>query len=164
MVSERMAKALNDQINAELHSAYLYLAMAAYFDSKNLSGFARWMKVQYQEEVAHALRFYEYLNERGQRVILKSIDGPQIDWNSPLAAFEAAYKHEVMISGRISKLVDCAIEERDHATNTFLQWFVKEQVEEEAHSDRIVRKLTMLGDSAPSLFMLDHELSQRKGD
>jgi ferritin len=161
MLSDTMAKALNEQINAELHSAYLYLAMAAHFDAENLAGFAHWMKAQAQEEVGHAMKFYGYVNERGKKVALTAIDGPATEWASPLAAFEAAYKHECMISGRINKLVDLAAGENDHATAGFLQWFVAEQVEEEASTDEVVQKLKMIGDRPHALYMLDRELARR---
>ncbi len=161
MLREKLINALNDQINAELHSAYIYLSMAAYFDSANLGGFAQWMKAQAQEELAHAMKFYTFVNDRGGTVTLKEIEGPPTEWASPLAAFEAAYKHEVYISGRINTLVDLATAEKDHATNAFLQWFVTEQVEEEASTEAVVHKLTMIGDRPRGLYMLDRELGSR---
>jgi ferritin len=161
MLNEKLDAALNDQINAELHSAYIYLSMAAYFDSKNLGGFAHWMKAQVQEELAHAMKIYTFVNERGGRAVMKAIEGPPTEWASPLAAFEAAYKHEVYISGRINTLVDLATAESDHATTAFLQWFVNEQVEEEATADGVVQKLTMIGDNPQGLYMIDTELGSR---
>ena len=156
-----MLDALNDQINAELYSAYLYLSIGAYFESRSLPGFANWMHVQVQEELAHVQKFYGWINERGGRVVLGAIDAPPAEWESPLAAFKASYAHECMISGRINDLVDIAIEEKDHATNIFLQWFVTEQVEEEASTDAVVKKLDLMRDAPNALFMIDRELAQR---
>jgi ferritin len=161
MIGKKMEKALNDQINAELYSAYLYLAMAAYFESGNLPGFAAWMRAQTQEETMHAMKIYDFINERGGRVTLKAIDEPQKQWKGALAAFEAAYKHEQLVTGRINKLVDLAIQEKDHATNAFLQWFVNEQVEEETSVDSIVQNLKMAEKAPGAMFMMDRELGQR---
>jgi ferritin len=156
-----MEKALNEQINAELYSAYLYLSMSAYFDSTNLKGCANWMRVQYEEETSHAMRLFDYVQEKGGKVTLKAIDAPQTKWKSPLAVFEAVYAHEQKVTGLINKLVDLAIAEGDHATNTMLQWFVTEQVEEEANADELVQQFKLMGDARGPLFMLDRELKQR---
>jgi len=161
MISKKMEKALNDQINAEFYSAYLYLSMEAYFESKNLPGFANWMRVQTQEEVVHAMKMYDYLIERGGRVVLNSIAEPQTEWKSPLVVFEAAYKHEQKVTGLINGLVDLSIKEKDHAANMFLQWFVNEQVEEEKSADEIVQKLKLMADAPGGMYMLDNELAQR---
>lgn len=161
MIGKKMEKALNEQINAELYSAYLYLSMVAYFESVNLTGFATWMRVQTQEEIMHAMKMYDFINERGGRVILTAIDTPPAEWDSPLAAFEAAYAHEQIVTGRINDLVNLAVEGKDHATNAFLQWFVNEQVEEETSADNVVRNLKMAQDAPGALFMLDRELGQR---
>jgi len=161
MLSKKMEKALNEQLNAELYSAYLYLSMAAWFESQNLPGFAAWMRVQHREETGHGMKFFGFVIERRGRVALKAIEAPARDWKSSLAAFEAALDHERYITGRIGELVDLAIEEKDHATNAFLQWFVNEQVEEEASVDSIVQKLKMAEKSAGALLMLDHELGKR---
>lgn len=161
MLKEKMEQALNEQINAELYSSYLYLSMAAYFESKNLKGFANWMMVQAQEEDFHAMKFFNFVNERGGRVQLKSIAGPDTEWESPLAVFEAVYKHECHVTDLINKLVDLSLELSDHATNTFLHWFVDEQVEEEASADDIVQQLRLVGDNGQGLFMVDRELAQR---
>ncbi len=161
MLKENIEKALNNQLNAEIYSAYLYLSMAAYFESISLKGFANWMKVQYQEEMAHAMKFYDYINDRGGRVLLQAIEAPPTHWDSPLAAFEATYKHEQKVTGLINKLVELAMSEHDHATNIFLQWFVTEQVEEEDSANEIVEKLKLMGDARGGLFMLDRELGQR---
>jgi ferritin len=161
MIDEKMQEALNKQLNAELYSSYLYLSMSAYFQSVNLAGFANWMRVQAQEELAHALKFYDYVNERGGRVVLQPVDEPPSEWDSPLAVFEHVYEHEQKVTGLINKLVDLAVEARDHATNNFLQWFVSEQVEEEASADEVVQKLKLVGDAPGGLFMVDRELAQR---
>ena len=161
MISERMQEALNDQINAEIYSAYLYLSMEACFQSMNLPGCANWMKVQTQEELTHAMKIYDFVNERGGRVTLKSIQQPPVKWDSPLAAFEATCKHEQKVTGLINNLVNLAIEEEDHAANSFLKWFVNEQVEEEASVDEVVQKLKMVETAPGGLFMIDKQLGQR---
>jgi ferritin len=161
MISKKMEKALNEQVNAELFSAYLYLSMEAYFRSLNLNGFANWMRVQTQEEIMHAMKIYDFIDERGGRIILKAIGGPDTQWDSPLAAFEAVYTHEQKVTGLINNLVNLAIEEKDHATNTFLQWFVNEQVEEESSADQMVQQLKMMEKAPGGMFMLDRELGQR---
>jgi len=161
MIGRKMQDALNEQVNAELYSAYLYLSMVAYFESVNLPGFATWMRVQTQEEVVHAMKIYDYVNERGGRVTLKSIAEPPGEWESPLAAFEAAYQHEQKVTGLINGLVNLAIEEKDHAANMFLQWFVNEQVEEESSADAIVQKLKLMADAPGGLYMLDNQMGQR---
>jgi len=162
MLSEKMLKALNKQLNAELYSSYLYLSMSAYFQSINLGGFANWMRVQTQEELTHAMKIYDYVNERGDRVALKQVEEPPSEWSSPLAAFQQAYQHEQKVTGMINELVNLAVEEGDHATNIFLQWFVSEQVEEEASADEIVQKLKLVGDDGGGIFMIDRELAQRR--
>jgi len=161
MLSKKMEEALNEQINAELYSAYLYLSMSAYFQSLNLPGFANWMRVQTQEEIVHAMKFYDHVNERNGRVALKPIDGPPTEWDSRQAAFEAAYEHEQKVTARINDLVNVAVAESDHASNIFLQWFVTEQVEEEAGTSGVVQKLKLVAESPNGLFMMDRELAQR---
>jgi ferritin len=161
MISEKMQEALNGQMNAELYSSYLYLSMSAYFQDINLGGFANWMRVQAQEELVHAMKFYDFVNERGGRVALIAVEGPPIEWDSPLAVFEAAYKHETKVTGLINELVELALAEHDHATNIFLQWFVTEQVEEEDSANEVVQKIKLMGDAQGGLFMLDQELGQR---
>lgn len=161
MLNKKIEEALNSQINAEMYSSYLYLSMSAYFESTGLSGFANWMRAQAQEELMHAMKFYDYVNERGGRVILGPIEAPLSEWESPLATFEATYEHEQKVTGLINDLVNLAMEEKDHATNTFLQWFVTEQVEEEASASEIVNKLKLIGDAPGGLFMLDRELGTR---
>lgn len=161
MLSPKMEKALNEQINAEMFSAYLYLAMVAYFQDKNLSGFANWMTVQNQEETFHAMKFFKYVAERGGRVTLGAIDKPQFEWESPLAAMEAAQKHEAYITGRINDLMNLAIKEKDHASVNFLNWFVAEQVEEEDSVNEVVQKLRMVGEGGGGLFMMDRDMAAR---
>ena len=161
MLSKKMQDALNKQLNAELYSAYLYLSMSAYFQSVHLGGFANWMRVQAQEELTHAIKFYDYVNERGGRVVLQPVEGPPAEWTSPLAVFEDTYRHEQKVTSLINELVNLVIAEGDHATNVFLQWFVFEQVEEEASADKIVQKLKLVGDTGSGLFMIDRELAQR---
>lgn len=161
MISHQIQDAFNDQLNAELYSAYLYLSMSAYFESMNLKGFANWMRTQAQEEMLHAMKFYSFINDRGGRVVLSAIDGPPVKWDSPLAAFEDAYRHEQKVTGLINNLVDLAIEEKDHSAGAFLQWFVTEQVEEEASADAVVQKLKLAGGQGAALFMIDAELATR---
>jgi ferritin len=161
MINEKVQGALNEQIKWELYSAYLYLSMAAYFESINLPGFANWMKVQVQEELSHAMKFFDYVNGRGGRVTLAAVEAPPSEWDSPLAVFEATYEHEQVVTGRINALVDLAVAESDYATNQMLQWFVTEQVEEEASADEMVQKLKLVGKEGGGLFMLDRELAQR---
>jgi len=161
MIKEKMQDALNEQLNRELFSAYLYMSMSAHFQSINLKGFANWMSVQTKEELTHVMKFYDFINERSGRVILTAVEGPATEWDSPLAAFEAAYGHEQKITGHINDLVDLAVAESDHATNIFLQWFVTEQVEEESSVDEVVQKLKLAGDAPGALFLIDQELAQR---
>jgi ferritin len=161
MLNKEMEKALNVQVNAEMYSAYLYLSMSAYFQSKSLSGFASWMRVQAQEEMVHAMKIYDFINERSGRVILAPIEAPPTEWNSPLATFEAVYEHEQKVTGLINELMELALEKHDHATNIFLQWFVSEQVEEEDSANDVVEKIKLMGDARGGLFMLDRELGQR---
>ena len=161
MISDRIQEAFNKQINAELYSAYLYLSMAAYFESINLRGFANWMRCQVQEEIVHAIKFNDFIVERGGRVALMPIEGPPTSWGSPLNAFEDAYRHEQKVTGLINDLVNLAMEEKDQAYNAFLQWFVTEQVEEESSADGVVQKLKLAGDQGGGLFMIDQELAAR---
>jgi len=160
-LSKKMEKALNEQVNAEMYSSYLYLSMAADLEDKALGGFANWMKTQAQEELYHAMKIFDYVNERGGRVALDQIEAPQTEWKDPLAIFQAAYKHELKVSGMINDLVNLAIKEKDHATNNFLQWYVEEQVEEEASADEVVQKLKLMGGKGQGLFMMDKEMGAR---
>ncbi|TVQ97141.1 MAG: ferritin [Desulfovibrionales bacterium] len=161
MLNSRIEQALNDQVNAELYSAYLYLAMAAYFSEQNLEGFTHWMNMQSQEELTHAMKFYAFINERGGRNTLKTIEAPPANWDSPTAVFEAVLEHEQKVTSLINELVDMALAEKDHATNIFLQWFVTEQVEEEASVNAVLQKLKLLGGDSSGMFMIDRELAAR---
>ncbi|MGB6067498.1 MAG: ferritin [Desulfomonilaceae bacterium] len=161
MISQDIQDAFNGQLNAELYSAYLYLSMSAYFEAINLKGFANWMRCQAQEEMVHVMKFYNFINDRGGRVVLSPVEGPPAKWDSPLSAFEDAYLHEQKITGLINNLVDLALLEKDHAAGTFLQWFVTEQVEEEASADAVVQKLKLAGTQGAALFMIDAEQATR---
>jgi len=164
MLSAKMEAALNEQINAELYSAYIYLSMSAHFLSIDLKGFANWMNSQAQEEVAHTMKIYNFILDRGGRVKLSAIDGPQTEWESPLAVFDAAYKHEQHVTGLIHNLVSLAIDEKDYPTKNLMDWFVDEQVEEEASASEIVEQLKLIGGEGHGLLMLDREMAQRKFD
>lgn len=161
MISKTLEQAINEQINRELFSEYLYVSMQAWFSHENLDGMANWMKVQAQEEHFHAMKFFDWLLERGGKVELLAIAKPDVDFGSPLKAFKAAYEHEQYITKSINELMDIAIRENDHASKSFLQWYVDEQVEEEANADRIVSQLEMIGDNMHAIFMLDRELGTR---
>lgn len=161
MINKKVEAALNDQINAEFYSAYLYLSMSAYLESINLSGFANWMLVQFQEEQFHAKKMYDYLIERGGTVTLTEIDAPAVQWDGPLSVFEATLAHEQMVTGRINDLVYLARDERDNAVEIFLQWFVNEQVEEENSAETLIGNLRLIEGSPQALFMLDRELAAR---
>jgi ferritin len=156
-----MLKVLNEQIIEETYSAYLYQSMAAYLDFKGLKGFSHWMDMQTQEELIHARKFYDYILERGGQVKLDTIKAPPHDFGTPLEIFEAALEHEEYITGKINDLIDLAQEVKDHATFNFLQWFVEEQVEEEATAGEMVDKLKLVGDHTGALFQIDKELSAR---
>jgi len=161
MLSDKMTKELNKQINAEFWSAYLYLSMTAYFEGKNLPGFAKWMSIQYQEETTHALKLFKYVYERGGKVELQSIDSVKTVWKDEIEIFQDTLGHERKVTALINNLVNIAIEEKDHATNNMLQWFVSEQVEEEASVEEILDQLKMLEGNKHGLLMLDRELKQR---
>ena len=147
MISDKMQKALNEQINAELFSSYLYLSMAAYFESENWLGFAKWMQVQSQEEYSHAMKIFKYLNDVDGRVLLDGIEKPKSKWKSSLEVFEESYKHELYITERINSLVGLAVQEKDYSTNLFLNYFVNEQVEEVSTVAQIVHKFKLLNDN-----------------
>lgn len=161
MLTQKLQDALNGQLNFEFYSSYIYLSMASYFESINLKGMAHWMNLQTEEERQHALKFVDHINERGGRVVLQGIEAPPTEWASPLEAFQDAYRHECQVSERIGELVNLSLHEKDHATNAFVQWFVSEQVEEEANVLEIVDKLKMVGDNPTALFMIDQELGKR---
>lgn len=159
MLTETMQQALNDHLNAELSAYYHYLSMSAWFEDQDLRGFAAWMRQHSDEEMMHAMKFYDFIDERRGRVLLQSLEQPPTDWDTPLTAFEDALKSEQRVTGLINKLVDLTIAESDHATNSFLLWFVDEQVEEEAVVDAVLQDLKRVGDFGPGLFLLDRELA-----
>lgn len=161
MLTPRMLDALNEQMKWEFFSGYLYLSMSSYFAELGLSGFSNWMKMQAQEELSHAVKFYDYILERGGRAILGAIDKPDESWDSPLAAFEHTLEHEQLVTSRINDLVNIAGEEKDHATGIFLQWFVTEQVEEEDSVGEVLSKLKLIGKDGSGMFMMDKELGSR---
>ena len=161
MISKDMEKAINDQINKELFSAYYYLSMASYLENENFEGMASFMKAQAFEEMQHVTKFYDYVNEQGGRVVLEAIDKPKSEYDRPQHAFELAYDHEKYVTSLINKLVELAIKENDFATKAFLDWFITEQVEEEATMDNIVAKFKIVGDNGHGLLMLDEQLGQR---
>lgn len=160
MLSQKLEDALNAQMNWEIYSAHIYLSMSSHFAQEGLGGFASWMYAQYQEEMFHAMKFFDYINEAGGHAQLGQIDAPQQSWESPLAAFENALEHEKGVTARINEIADLAVEEKNHAVGIFLQWFISEQVEEEDSVGDIVGKLKLVGDGG-GLFMLDRDLGTR---
>jgi len=163
MISEKIQKAINDQINAELYSSYLYLAMAAYFESTNYRGFAKWMRIQAEEEKQHAYKLYDYLTERGGRVLLVAIDAPQAEYESVKDVFEKTLAHEETVTSKINQLNKLALSENDYATSAFLQWFITEQVEEEASAKEILDQVDMVDSKPGSLFYIDRHVGKRQG-
>jgi ferritin len=161
MISKTVEAKMNDQIQHELYAAYLYLAISAWFESINLPGAAHWMASQAQEEMTHALRFYNHVQERGGRVELQAIDKPPVEFDSTLDAFKAALAHEQKVTAQINDIFAVAEQEKDYASRTLLQWFIDEQVEEEKSVGDVVLQLEMIGDHKSGLFMLDRELGQR---
>ena len=161
MIGKKIENAMNEQIKHEAFSAYLYYSMAAYFHSKSLDGMAQWMKAQAQEEFAHALRFFNHINDRGGRIEFQALDKPQTEWDSPLAAFRAALQHEEFITSKINDLAKIADEENDRAAGIMLQWFVTEQVEEEDSVSTVIDMLDLIGDSGHGILMADRELGSR---
>ena len=162
MLSERMLETLNKQINYEFFAAYSYLALTAYFEDTDLKGFAHWMRLQHEEELVHAYKVFDFVNDRGGRVTLAALDTPQASWDSPLEALAFALEMERQNSQHIYAVVDIAMEERDHATHAFMQWFVNEQVEEEALASDMLQQLRLVGDNNNGLFLMDRELGQRQ--
>lgn len=160
-MNKKIEETINKQISAEMNSSYLYLSMAAYFESINLPGFANWMEVQAQEEMFHAMKFYRYIFDRGGRVELMSIEKPPLKWSSPVHAFDETLKHEKKITNMINDLALLAIEERDLITHNFMLWFLNEQVEEEKNASMLLEKLRMIENSADALFLIDKELATR---
>ncbi len=161
MISDRMLKTMNEQIAKEFYSGYMYLEMAAYFEEAGLEGMASWMRIQAQEEECHAMIFFNYVNEQGGRVRLGGVDEPPHEYDSPLDVFEKGLEHEKKVTASINNLVDIAIEEKDHASRSFLNWFVDEQVEEEDGFNRVASKLKLVKADSNALFMIDKELGAR---
>ena len=161
MLTKKMQDALNKQVNAELYSAYLYLAIVAYFEDVNLRGFAHWMRMQFDEEMMHAMKIFDFVLERDAQMTLEQIDKPEMDIDSPVEAFELTLEHERLVTSLINDLVALAGEERDFASHNFLQWFVSEQVEEEARANEVLQQLKLLGDNSAGLFMMDRDMATR---
>ncbi len=164
MISKTMQDALNDQINRELYSSYLYLSMAAYFEDANLPGFGHWMRVQEAEEREHAMKLYDFLLERGGKVMLKAIDAPKTEWKSALEVAEEVAAHEAKVTASIHALYETALKEKDYSAQVMLQWFISEQVEEEKNAAEIVANLKLIEQRGTAVLMLDHRLSKRGGD
>jgi ferritin len=164
MLSKKVQDAINEQIKDELYSGYLYLAMSAYFEAQNLPGFAHWMRMQAEEEQEHALKFFDFLNDRGGRVVLQAIDQPPAEFESPLAVFERTLEHEQKVTGLINQLYELALGENDYPTQVMLQWFIDEQVEEEKNATEIVETLRLAGDKGQALIMMDRALASRGKD
>jgi ferritin len=161
-LSRNFQDAINKQLNAELYSAYLYLSMAAYFESVNLTGFAHWMRVQHQEETGHALKLFDFVADRGGRVILEAIEQPPIEFQSPLEVMQQTLEHEQQVTSYIHRLYEAAAEESDYSAQVMLQWFISEQVEEEKVAAEIVEHLKKIGDDGTGLLMMDTRLGERK--
>ncbi len=162
MLKKEINDALNKQINEELFSAYLYLAMASYFEDKNLPGFANWMRIQFQEEQFHALKMFDYVNERGGNVVLEAIAKPEVDFDNVIDVFEATLSHEKHITAQIEKLMDIAVEIKDYASQSFLGWYIDEQVEEEASAEEILNQLKMFDGKGQALLMFDRQFAARQ--
>ena len=160
-INKELVDAINDQLNFELYSAFIYLSMGTWFEEQNLTGMAHWMEIQYKEEFAHAMRFYRHLTERGARVVMKQIDAPKTDWASAHDVFADAYHHETIVTERIYKIGDIADRLGDRSTQSMLTWFYNEQTEEEAKTMEIRDKLKLIGDSIPALLQLDSQLGAR---
>jgi len=164
MISKVMQDAMNDQINKELYSSYLYLSMAAYFEDRNLSGFAHWMRIQEAEEREHAMKIYDFILERGGKVNLKAIDAPKTEWKSSLEVAEEVAAHEATVTASIYSLYETALREKDYPAQVMLQWFISEQVEEEKNAAEIVANLKLIEERGTAVLMLDHRLAKRGGE
>ena len=164
MITKAMQDAMNDQINKELYSSYLYISMAAYFEDKNLPGFAHWMRVQEAEEREHAMKIYDFLLERGGKVSLKAIDAPKTEWDSTLEVAKEVAAHEAKVTASIYSLYETALKEKDYPAQVMLQWFITEQVEEEKNAAEIVANLKLIEERGTAVLMLDHRLSKRSGE
>ncbi len=163
-MSQTLHDAMNDQIRHELYSAYLYLSMAAYFEAMNLPGFAHWMRVQAREEVSHAMKFFDHLCDRGERVILQAIEQPPVDFASPQEAFARALEHERRVTGLIRNLYQIAVRENELSSLPLLHWFLEEQIEEEKSVEQILAALRRIGEDGTGLVVMDRELARREGD
>jgi len=161
MIPKKIEAALNDQLNFELYSAYIYLSMTAHMRFQGLNGFANWLQVQTQEETVHGMGFYNFIIDRGGKVVLKEIAKPKLEWKSPLAVFENVLEHEEIVTSRINNIAALAEAEKDFATRNFIQWYISEQVEEEANANEIINELKLAADSKEALLMLDREKGQR---
>lgn len=164
MIGKPMQDAMNEQINKELFSSYLYLSMAAYFEERNLSGFAHWMRMQADEERGHAMKFYDFIVDRGGRVVLKAIDAPKTEWSSSLEVAQEVAAHEAKVTASIYALYELAMQEKDYPAQTMLQWFINEQVEEEKNAAEIVANLKLIEDRGTAVLMLDKQLGKRKDE
>jgi len=164
MVSKSMQTALNEQINKELFSAYMYLSMAAYFEGNNLPGFAQWLRLQADEEREHAMKFYDFILDRGARVLLGAIAAPQTEWKSSLDVFKDVLAHEQKVTASIHALYELALKEKDYPAQVMLQWFISEQVEEEKSATEIVEQLELVNAHGTAVLMLDYQLAKRKED
>ncbi len=164
MLGEAIQDAMNEQMKNEFYAAYQYLSMAAYCESENLPGFAHWMRTQAREETQHAMKFYDFILDRNGRVVLQAVEEPVVEFGSPLEVFERALEQEQRVTAMINDLYGLAVRENDYASQTFLQWFVTEQVEEEKNAGDVVETLKMIGDRSEALFLLDRELGRRGND
>jgi len=162
MLSQGIQDAINDQIHHEFHSAYVYLSMSAFLEAANFTGFAKWMRIQATEEVNHAMRLFDYVNDRNGRVVLKALEQPPANFKSVLDVFENALKHEMKVTSLIHSLYELAKKENDYATQVALQWFINEQVEEEDRASKVVDRLKIAGEDGAALLMLDNELGSRQ--
>ncbi len=164
MLSKTLLTEMNEQIKHELYSAYLYLSMASHFEEANLDGFAHWMKLQAEEEQEHAMKFFDHIHDRGEKVTLKAIDQPPTEFGSPVAIFGQVLEHEKLVTSLIHRLYETAVKDADYASQSFLQWFVDEQVEEEKNASQILEWLKMAGEGGNALFMINKQLGEREED
>ena len=164
MINKPMQDAMNEQINKEMFSSYLYLSMAAYFEGKNLPGFANWMRLQADEEREHAMKFYDFILERGGRVELKAIEAPKLEWGSNLEVVEEVAAHEALVTASINSLYELAQKEKDYPAQIMLQWFITEQVEEESSAAEVLASLKMIEARETAVLQLDHKLAKRTAE
>jgi ferritin len=164
MLNQKVQDAMNQQIKHEMYSAYMYLSMSAQCESANLPGFSRWLRHQAEEEMEHAMKFYDFIHERNGKVSLYAIDQPPSEFGTPREIFEQVYAHEQKVTGLINQIYKAAIDENDYPSQVFLHWFINEQVEEENNSSQVLETLKMIGESTNGLFMLDHQLGKRSGE